>query len=66
LQHLIGSAFYARLSRTMGATVEGLLRLDPVTDDPAATVCANRGQLMDRAFKAIKDVPVSSRNNFKV
>jgi hypothetical protein len=50
----------------MGAAEEGLLRLDPVTDDPAATVCTHRCKFMDRAFKAIKNVPVSSRYNFKV
>jgi hypothetical protein len=50
----------------MGAAEEGLLRLDPVTDDPAAAMGANGSQFMDRAFKAIKNVPVSSRYNFKV
>jgi hypothetical protein len=50
----------------MRAAEEGVFRLDPVTDDPAATVCTHRSQFMDRAFKAIENVPVSSRYYFKV
>ena len=36
-----------------------------MTDDPAATMGANGRKLMDRAFKAIEDMSVSSRNDLK-
>jgi len=62
---LIHGAFYARFARAIRATEKRALCLDAMTDDPAATMGANGRKLMDRAFKAIEDMSVSSRNDLK-
>ena len=56
---------YSGLSRAIGATIEGLIRLDAVADDPATTVIANRGELVNRTLEAVEGMTSASSDNFK-
>lgn len=44
------------LAGTIGTTVKRLVRLNPMTDDSAAAVMADRSQLVNRALEAIKSM----------
>src|SRR5215210_7727485 len=60
--HDLGGSF---VPRTMRAAVKGAIGLDPMSDDFAATVAADRGQFVDRALEAIEDVRHACRDDLK-
>src|SRR5512146_2052183 len=47
------------------ATVERAVRLDAVADDPAAAMGADRRELLDGAFEAVEDMPVSGGHDLE-
>jgi hypothetical protein len=49
----------------VGAAEEPAATFDTVADDLALAVLANRGELMDCAFEAVEDVPLTSRDYFE-
>jgi hypothetical protein len=53
------------LSRAIGATVEGLICLDAVADDPATTVIADRGEFVNRTLEAVEGMTSAGSDNFK-
>jgi hypothetical protein len=62
---MIANALNTGFTRATGAAVESVVRLDAVPDDFAAAVVADWSQLVNRALKAIEDVPVARRNHLK-
>ena len=55
----------ACLLGAVGAAVEGFVGLDAVADDLAATVRADRRQLVDRALEAIERVGHAGGHDLK-
>jgi hypothetical protein len=55
----------AGFTGTVGAAEKIFLRLDAVTDDLAAAICADGRQFVNRAFKAIENVTVASRHDLE-
>ena len=55
----------ARLTRTIGAAIKALIRLDAMPDDLALAVATDRRQLVNRAFKAVERVARARHNDFK-
>jgi hypothetical protein len=49
----------------MGATIERAIRLYAVADDLAATMIADRRQLVDSTLKTIKHMPLASGSYLK-
>src|SRR3712207_5439013 len=58
--HAIARALDAGLLGAVGAAVHRAVRLDPVTDDPAAAVGAGGGDGVDRAFEAVEHVRLAA------
>jgi len=52
-------------ARAVGAAIESVLGLDPVPDDPAPALSADRGQLLDRAFEAVEDMLPARRDHLE-
>jgi hypothetical protein len=50
------------MAGTVRTTEEAASSLDAVADYLALTVLANGSELVDRAFKAVEDVPLSGRD----
>src|SRR5437588_11998297 len=55
----------ARLMRAVGATVEGVIGLDAVPDDPAPAVVAHGSELVNRALEAVERVARARRDNLE-
>ena len=55
----------ACVAGTVRTAEESAAALDAVTDHLASAVLAHGRQLMNRAFKAVEDVPVTSRDHLK-
>src|SRR6266540_5905534 len=53
------------LTGTVGTAVKDTIRLHAVTDDPATAVRAGWCQCMDRTFKAIEDMRLTSDPHLK-
>jgi hypothetical protein len=62
---VIDNALNAGHAGTPGAAEEGLVRLNAVSDDPAAAVSADGRQFVDRAFERIENVMVPRRHDLK-
>src|SRR5581483_2470580 len=62
LSSVIARAFDASFTRATGAAVERAIRFDAVPDDLTTAVITDRGELVNRALEAIKDVPVARRD----
>ena len=63
-----GVIFYVTdtcLAGAVGAAVKGLIRLDPVSDDLAAAVIADRGEFVDCTLETVKSVTFSAYDHFK-
>src|SRR5437773_1289010 len=52
-------------ARAVRRAEDGPVGLDAVTNDPAATVTADRRQLVDRALEAIEHVSVAGREDLE-
>ncbi len=63
--NVVGDAFSSRLTGTVGAAVEAVLRLRAMADDPTPTMTTNRCQLLNGAFEAIEDVPAATGNDLE-
>ena len=55
----------ARVTGTMGAAEQLVAAFDSVADDATSAMLANRGQLRDRAFEAVKHVAIPGRDYFE-
>ena len=55
----------AGVSSTTGTTEKLPSSLDAVSDHLAAAVLARRGQLVNRAFETVEDMPISCCDHFK-
>jgi hypothetical protein len=62
---MVFHAFDARAARTGGAAEKILLCLNAVPDYAAAAICADRRELVNRAFETVKNMPLARRYNFK-
>jgi hypothetical protein len=56
---------HTRLACAIGATVEGVVGLDAVSDDLAASSRADRCEFVNCALEAIERVACASRHDFK-
>jgi hypothetical protein len=56
---------HARLSRTVGATVEGAIGLDPVAHDLAAAVLTDGSEVVDGALKAVEGMGMSAGHDLE-
>lgn len=63
--NVIIDAFDALLPGAMGATVIRRVGFDPVPDDLASAIGANRRQKMDGAFETVENVGFARRDHFK-
>jgi hypothetical protein len=63
--HVVASLFESRVPGAIGATEELAATFHTVSDHLASAMLANRSQLMDRAFEAVKYVPVTRCDYFK-
>jgi hypothetical protein len=63
--HVIASLFESRVPGAIGATEELAATLHTVSDHLASAMLANRSQLMDRAFEAVKYMPVTRCDYFE-
>jgi hypothetical protein len=62
---VIDRCSHAAFPRAVSTAEECALGLDPVTDDLAAAVIADRRQFVDSTFETIERMGVSSRNDLK-
>jgi hypothetical protein len=68
LVRLSGVIFYVShtcLPRAVSAAKKPAVSLNPMSNDFAAAMIADRCQLLDRAFEAIKSVMIACCNNFE-
>jgi hypothetical protein len=63
--HVVASLFESRVPGAIGATEELAATFHTVSDDLASAMFANRSQLMDRAFEAVKYVPMTRCDYFE-
>jgi hypothetical protein len=63
--HVVASLFKSRVPGAIGATEELAATFYTVSDHLASAMLANRSELMDRAFEAVKYVPVPRCDNFE-
>ena len=56
MRRIVDDRLRAHLMRAVRATEECSIGIDAVADDLAATMAANRRELLDRAFEAVKGV----------
>jgi hypothetical protein len=62
---MVGYCCHALLPRTVGATVERALRLDPVADDFAAAMLAQRSELVNGALEAVERMGLSGGDDLE-
>jgi hypothetical protein len=62
---VIDGGRYTRFARAVGATKILAPRLDAMANDLAAAMIARRGDLLNRAFKAVKDMTAAANDDFK-
>jgi hypothetical protein len=62
---VIDGSGHTPLTGAMRAAEELVFRLDAVPDDPAAAVITHWGELVNRALKAVEDVPRASDNHLE-
>ncbi len=56
---------HSLLACTTRAAIEGIVRLNAVSDDLTTAVIAHGRQLMDRALQAVKDVGLTRRDDLE-
>ena len=62
---MIPYSFNAFLAGAVSATVKSAVRFYAVSDDFAAAMITDGGELVDRAFEAVKRVSRSGSNDFE-
>src|SRR5947199_1780075 len=63
--HMIFYFDNARLTRAIGAAVEGVVGLDAVPDDLTFAVVTHGREFVDRALEAVERVARAGRDDFK-
>jgi len=56
---------HSGLTRAVGAAIKLPISLYSMSDDFAAAMIADRRQLVDRTFKAVKRMSIARSDNFK-
>jgi hypothetical protein len=62
---VVGDLCHTSLAGAVSAAVEGAIRLDPMPNDLAAAVIADRRQLVDGTLKAIEHMSLADGNHLE-